>query len=85
MGWAQALPRFAGLVNAGYATAEQLIAAAAKYERGKSQVSGEERKYIHQASTFLGPQKQTWKEYMDVKDGDGKIVPIRVQQKMGPW
>ena len=66
-GWKEARQRFYKIVSAGDATPEQLINAAKHYCSASAHKQGADRSGIQQAATFLGPRKETWREYLDWK------------------
>lgn len=63
MGWPEAEARFHALIRAGEASADDLIAAARAY--AESCQGMRDRESVQQAATFLGPRKQTWREFVE--------------------
>ena len=61
--WPRARDCFTKIVAESMTTADQLIAAAGHYSQVCSGMR--DRQGVQQAATFLGPRKQTWKEFLE--------------------
>lgn len=75
-GWSEASRNFLNIVNAG-SDPEILIKAAQTYARSTSGKTGEDRQFVMQAASFLGPKKQAWREFMNGQ-ANGAARPVQV-------
>lgn len=84
-GWPEASRNFQKLVKSG-TSPEILIRAAQNYNQSTIDKSADERQFIMQAASFLGPRKQAWKEFMNGAAVNGHAVSRETRRvDPGTW
>lgn len=77
MGWKQAEKYFQQIVKSGVSP-ESLITSAEKYKTANAKRIAEDATFVQQASTFLGPSKATWREYLTDSAGGNEVSFVNV-------
>lgn len=91
MGWKEAEDRIVKIISLGEHTLDELVGAAKGYRRAMEGKKGDEREGVQKASTFFGPVKQTYLEYIGAqsgRDADPNIIlagKLFKEEKLGQY